>query len=283
MAYAGGIDWVTIQKAIYDWVVACTGLAADHIIWADQNAPRPTHPAIVMKLTPVDDSGRAWIDREVKYLTFADIVVTSVDATANTFTKASHGLLTGDGPVRLVGAALPGGTAEDTDYWVIKVDDNTFKLATGFVNSKNGVAIDLTSAGSGTITLVDTAVTLRAGQEITYKSRSLIRLMLSLECYTGNVLGLDMATSILWRIQARRLLPSKIAYLDDANIGVAEFGSIKAIDGTHDLVLFEPRAFVNVLLHTTSEDSEDGTIIERTDISSLDPAMSFTVDVENEP
>jgi hypothetical protein len=48
---------------------------------------------------------------------------------------------------------LPGGLATATDYYVIKVDDGTFKLATSFANAIAGTAINITDAGTGTHTI----------------------------------------------------------------------------------------------------------------------------------
>lgn len=284
-SFSGGLNWVVTQKALYDWVVACTGLAASSVIWGNQQAPRPAQPAIIMHLQFQNDGGMPWIDPEVSYLTFSDVVVTGVDAGANTLTKVAHGLLTGTGPVRLTGADLPLGLAIDTDYWVIRVDADTFKLANSFLNAMAAtpVPVDFTDAGSGVITLVDTDTTLLAGSELSYKQRSVLRAILTLEAYTSVGVGLDMATATLWRIQSKRLLPSKIAILEAANIGISDFGRIKSYSGTQDLVLFEPRATVDIVLSLASEDSETGTIIERAEISNVDLALDFTVDVNDAP
>lgn len=48
---------------------------------------------------------------------------------------------------------LPAGLALATDYYVIKVTDSTFKLATSYANAVAGTAIDITSAGTGTHTM----------------------------------------------------------------------------------------------------------------------------------
>lgn len=48
---------------------------------------------------------------------------------------------------------LPAGLALATDYFVIKVSDTTFKLATSYANAIAGTAIDITSAGTGTHTV----------------------------------------------------------------------------------------------------------------------------------
>jgi hypothetical protein len=48
---------------------------------------------------------------------------------------------------------LPAGLALATNYYVIKVTDETFKLATSYANAIAGTAIDITSAGTGTHTM----------------------------------------------------------------------------------------------------------------------------------
>ncbi len=79
-------------------------------------------------------------------------------------TAAAHGLLTGDGPVRVAnsGGALPTGLVAATDYWVIKSTADKFYLATSLNNALAGNFIVLGSDGTGTQTLSDTASTKRA-------------------------------------------------------------------------------------------------------------------------
>lgn len=48
---------------------------------------------------------------------------------------------------------LPAGLALATDYYVIRVSDTTFKLATSYANAVAGTAIDITSTGTGTHTI----------------------------------------------------------------------------------------------------------------------------------
>lgn len=48
---------------------------------------------------------------------------------------------------------LPAGLALATDYYVIKVTDSTFKLATSYTNAIAGTAINITDAGTGTHTI----------------------------------------------------------------------------------------------------------------------------------
>jgi hypothetical protein len=73
---------------------------------------------------------------------------------AETITSSTHGLKTGDGPIRLTnsGGALPAGYAADTDYYVIYVDADTIKLATTRANAYAGTAVAITGDGTGTHT-----------------------------------------------------------------------------------------------------------------------------------
>lgn len=48
---------------------------------------------------------------------------------------------------------LPAGLALATDYYVIRVSDTTFKLATSYANAIAGTQIDITDAGTGTHTI----------------------------------------------------------------------------------------------------------------------------------
>lgn len=275
---SGGVNWVTIQKALHNWVVACTGMAADKVVWGQQQAPRPTHAGIILRLMMENDEGLPWIDTSTEPLVISDITISSVDHVANTFTKATHGLLTGDGPVRLNGADLPDGTLSTVNYWIVKIDADTFKLADSFVNAMNGVTINLVDAGSGVITLADTSDTLRAGQELKHTQRSLVKMFLNLECYTDIGVGLEMASSILWRVAAKRILPTPVEILREANIGVSEISRVRSFGGTQSQYLFEPRASLDVALYITSEDSETGTFIERTEITNEDTLEVWTVD-----
>lgn len=275
-------DWDVIQNALHAYVVGGSQLDASRVRWAQQDAPRSDEPGIVMRLSIFDDVGMPWVDTETNYLTFDDITVTSVDAGANTLTSVGHELVTGDGPVRLVGADLPLNLLAATDYWVIVIDDDTIQLAAKFIDAMAlvPVPIDLGDVGSGSIVLVDTTTTFRAGQEISYLARSTVRASLSLECFTYDGVGANMATSILNRIRARSALPSQRAILEAANIGLSGFDRIFALMGTRDAFLFEPRASVNVQLVLASEDSETGTIIERVELTreAPEPVITTTVD-----
>lgn len=97
-----------------------------------------------------------------KALVYADKTFTAANAT-EIFTAAGHTLQTGDGPftVSNSGGALPAGLAAATDYWAIKIDANTFYLATSLANALAGTKVFITTDGTGTQTLADKTETMR--------------------------------------------------------------------------------------------------------------------------
>jgi len=76
-------------------------------------------------------------------------------ATTDICTATAHGFTTGD-RVRLTnsGGALPAGLAASTDYYVIKLTADTFKLATSDALATAGTAVDVTGTGTGTHSIV---------------------------------------------------------------------------------------------------------------------------------
>lgn len=94
-------------------------------------------------------------------LVVADDTFTTTHA-ADTLTAASHGLLTGDGPIRVSSDdTLPDGLTADTDYWIIYVDANTVKLAASLALALAGTAVTFDDDGTGNHTLADVASTSR--------------------------------------------------------------------------------------------------------------------------
>ena len=94
----------------------------------------------------------------------SNITVTAVANATDTFTCASTSdMLTADGPHYLSGSSLPGGTDAVTPYYVIVASGTTFKLASSAINAVAGTAVNLTTDGSGTITLVRKVTTRTSG------------------------------------------------------------------------------------------------------------------------
>ena len=68
-------------------------------------------------------------------------------------TSYPSNILTGTRVRLTTTTTLPAGLATATDYYVIKVSDTTFKLATSYANAVAGTAINITSTGTGTHTV----------------------------------------------------------------------------------------------------------------------------------
>lgn len=80
-------------------------------------------------------------------------------ATSDVCTKVAHGYLTGlKVQVSNSGGALPTGLVAVTDYFLIKIDADTFYFASSLVNAQAGTKIDLTTNGTGTQTVTPTAI-----------------------------------------------------------------------------------------------------------------------------
>lgn len=86
--------------------------------------------------------------------TYASSAFTADPAT-DTLTFASREIMIGHGDgVQVVGPGpLPGGLAAGVTYYAIRPDGMTCQLATSYANAMAGTAIDIVSAGSGTMTL----------------------------------------------------------------------------------------------------------------------------------
>lgn len=100
--------------------------------------------------------------RALRAKVIADLVFTA-EADDEIMTAAAHGLETGDGPIQVSnsGGGLPAGLTAATDYYVIKIDANTFYLATTRANALAGTNLLITTDGTGTQTLSDVAGTKR--------------------------------------------------------------------------------------------------------------------------
>lgn len=272
------IDWELVQGRIARCIKETSGLAESKILWSDPKSPRPAADGITLRIMTVGTIQDNIVDFQENPLEFDDLTVSAVSAVANTLTSVAHGLATGDGPVQISSTiALPASLQVDTNYWVIRVDADTIKLAATFVDtggadvegSPSGntiTAIDLTTAGSGTITLSSTEDTLRAGEEILYVSRGQLRVTLTVECHSALGTKSNMAAAILQRVAGRMNLPSQRDLLEEAGVGVIEVEPVRSVRGHSDALMFEPRAVLDIQLAIVSEESEPGTIIQTADI-----------------
>ena len=86
---------------------------------------------------------------DTRYTTFAANTV--INTSTEVFTISNHNLSTGDGWIyNNAGNSNIGGLTSGTTYYVIKVNANTFKLATTLANAEAGTEINITSNPSET-------------------------------------------------------------------------------------------------------------------------------------
>ena len=69
-------------------------------------------------------------------------------------TSTAHGFLTAKGPIVFSnsGGALPAGISANTPYYPIRIDANTFRIATTRARASAGTFVDFTTDGTGTNT-----------------------------------------------------------------------------------------------------------------------------------
>lgn len=262
------LQWTTIENAIQAWIVFGSGLASDHVIWAEQTAPRPTGEFISMRMHILDHPGRDWLDRYDNIVgPFGPLAITGVNVGTGALTITAHGLSTGEGPI-VFGGTPPPPLQLATNYWPVVVDANTIKLSSTFQNAVAAVPITLALSGSGSSpTLSSTPTTTIAGQEISQRARGGRNAMLTLQCFAGaptggSATGTTSPTAILNDAIAAYALESQATALAAAGIGVGRIEPVRSIDGVVNTVRFEPRAIATIRLHLASELVETSTYIQ---------------------
>ncbi len=91
-----------------------------------------------------DDSGAG----SIVVVTTTAGINSDVDITANTIAISNHGYLTGQALSLTSTGTLPAPLATSTEYFVIKVSDNSIKLASSLEDAEDGTPIDITNQGS---------------------------------------------------------------------------------------------------------------------------------------
>lgn len=126
-----------------------------------------------------DDMFRFAYSAESRYrINTAAASFTFTAATTDVCTAVGHGQVTGNGVFQATSTtSLPTGLSLSTNYWIIRIDNDTFKLAASYENAIAGVAIDITSIGSGTHTLANPGPTALPGafnESIVHNNTTLI-------------------------------------------------------------------------------------------------------------
>lgn len=124
------------------------------------SSSNPDPIAVTGNSAPINAYGLSTgqITATVTDLTPAAAVFTA-NATTDIMTAANNGFVLGQ-VVQLsnLGGALPTGLSTSTNYYVIPLNGDTFKLATSYNNAIAGTAIDITTNGTGVQTATPTAL-----------------------------------------------------------------------------------------------------------------------------
>jgi len=131
---------------------------------------------------------------------------TVVSISQDTIIIPSHSLATGFGPLQLVTTGtLPAGLAVETNYWLIKVDDNTLKFASSEADALAGTPVDLTGIGTGTQTAANSVAIYIDGTEQTpvsdYQVTDPNRIVFSVAPLTSELITLDCKYNFVCRFE----------------------------------------------------------------------------------
>lgn len=131
-----GVSTATEVKTAYDLSAAAVALATVSITGTPSNAQAA---ATIASLA----SGSA----------------TDINLTTNVFTEVAHGFVTGLKVQVTTSTTLPTGISGSTDYFIVKVDADTFKLSDTLAHALAGTnIIDVTAYGAGNQTFTPVAI-----------------------------------------------------------------------------------------------------------------------------
>lgn len=84
---------------------------------------------------------------------------TAIDLTTSTAIIGTNVFQTGNEFQMTSTATLPGGISSATNYYIIRVDNQSVAFATSYANAQAGTRITLSSKGTGTLSIIPTALT----------------------------------------------------------------------------------------------------------------------------
>lgn len=175
--------------------------------------------------TQMEAMGWTYVDGNFAAKTCA---YTAVDVSNNLFTIAGHGLVNGT-PCQVTSTgSMPGGLAVNTLYYVVNQATDTFKLSTTY----NGAAIDITSQGTGTITIKEAYRVYTSNGENSNRAYEYVRLS-----YYGDTTSILCITSYYYNVATRAQLGINY-YTTQTTMTTSESGFYLWIYGNKNLVTF---------------------------------------------
>jgi hypothetical protein len=192
----------------------------------------------------------AMLVSEETFDTYPEVAIAvTAEADDEKFTLASHGFETGDGPVRISAAALPTGVSATTEYYVIRIDANTFYLATSRANALAGTNITYTTDGT---TVVLNYVTGTKSLSGTFTAAN------ATEIFTKTGHGLSLAQAVQVRNSGGALPTGLSANTDyyvipiDADTFYLATSSANALAGTHLSITTDGTGTNTIVYHASA-------------------------------
>jgi len=114
--------------------------------------------AAALNLASIDTKKAKVVGLYINTVVATPAAVTFTAAVTDICTAVAHGYATGLRVAATTTGTLPAGLSA-TNYWIIKIDADTFKLASSAANALAGTAVDITGTGTGVHTLTPAAIT----------------------------------------------------------------------------------------------------------------------------
>lgn len=276
-------DITALEAALIAWAVAASGYAEDAVRWAQQPSPRPGGAYIELNAQALLPLGTDWIETRDNPLVFADKPVSAVSTSLDQLTVTAHAITTGTGPVRVTSSGtVPGGLTAGVDYWAVAVGANALSLATthALAVAASPTIVDITSAGTGSIAIVDTVDTRTQGAEIQRATRGVRELVLGVQVFAGPA-GRGFGVSApLWTLNTLIASLAQDVYRDalyTAGLGFQQAETMTALQGGLGQGILEPRAATRLRFGVTSELIGTATYIEFVEITDTTRSVTYEI------
>ena len=276
------VAWTTVKNTIAQWMIKGSGLPASRIRWGGQNAPQPAGSSqawITLRIKKIESPGWDYTKFTDNFVTFADKTIT-LDPATDTAASVAHTFNTGDGPVYLTGDLTGTNVANSTEYWAIRVDDDTVKFATSFLDAINGVALDIQGTGTGPHGITPTPTTKLVGQEINEVAYGMRKVTVQVTCFPPQPTDDSTeAVAILEDVVAYSNLTKQYDAFVAGGVGMSEYGDPEGVDGVLNAIYFEPRATMTISFFTTSVITDTHNEIDYVEADNTPDTPAIEIDV----
>lgn len=159
-------------------------------------------------------------------------------------------------------AWIVAGSGLDADHVIWSAE------ATGGGPMPSGTYVEMRLLATDTVS-EDWVISRNESETIVNHVRGTRHPTLELTCFAGGRYGANRAQSILTRVLAALRLPRVAALLRSSEVGIGDRGKVRVLEGRRS-TMFDPRAVVEVELHTCIDITDIGSAIERVEMELVD-------------